>query len=177
MLRFGNITQIDAAKGLARVHFDDLEIVSGWLPILSPRTNSDKQSDPMEEGEHVACVMDKHDEHGVILGAIFSTADTPPAEAGADKFVRKFKDGTIFKYDRGAAHEYEITNGTLTFKMNRSGGFVIKKGTESVKKILDDLAQECAIMTMPVSGASAGPPVNAANFTAIIARIATLFSE
>jgi phage baseplate assembly protein V len=176
MLRYGNISQINASKGLARVHFDDVDIVSGWLPIIVPRTNTDKQVDPMEEGEHVACLMDSRDENGVILGAIYSTQDIPPTDAGADTFIRKFADGTIIKYDRGATHEYSITNDTLTFKMNRTGGFEISKGTESLKKIINDLAQECETMTMPVSGASAGPPTNAANFAAIITRLSTLFS-
>jgi phage baseplate assembly protein V len=169
MLRFGTVSNVD--KGKARVKFDDDGIVSAWLPIIQPRTADDKQAESLDLNEQVVCLMDERNEHGVILGAIYNKKAPVPAEAGTDKWVRKFKDGTIISYDRGAAHEYKVTNGTLTFKMNRTGGFDISKGSESIKSIINDLAQ--AIVTN-CSGPGGGPLVPA-DFIAIQTRLNNLF--
>jgi phage baseplate assembly protein V len=173
-LKYGIVTNVQPGKGLAKVHFDDIDIESDFLPYLSNRTSGDTENDPLEKDDHVACLMDCNLENGVILGCIYSEADVPPAESGANKWVKKFADGTIFKYDK-QAHEYSVTNGTISFVINRSGGFNIYKGSEDLGKLNKDLAQECATMTMPVSGATAGPPTNAANIVAIISRMNTFF--
>jgi phage baseplate assembly protein V len=177
VIKYGNITQIDAAKGTARVHFDDIDIVSGWLPIIYKRTFADKESDPLEEKEHVACLMDERLENGVILGAIYSTEDTPPETADAEKYVREFSDGTIFTYDK-TAHEYKIENGELEFTMNRTSGFDIKKGGESLKAIIDDILTQSQALTVTCSAptVASSPPINAAAFAAISVRVNTFFS-
>jgi phage baseplate assembly protein gpV len=174
MLKFGTVTEINQSQGTARVLFDDVDIISGWLFVLAPRTHTDAESDPMEKDEHVACMMDENCETGVILGAIYDDLNPAPIEGGADKYIKKFKDNTVFKYDR-LLSEYQIENGTLKLTLNRSTGFNIEKGSENLGKLMNDLAQECATMTMPVSGATAGPPTNALAITAIIGRINTFF--
>jgi phage baseplate assembly protein V len=175
MLRYGNITEVDPAKGLARVHFDDVDIISGWLPVLSPRTHSDAESDPMEEGEHVACVMDKHDENGVILGAMYSSKEKPPEGVGKDVWLRKFKDGTIFKYDR-AAHVYSVTMGTTEFKINKTGGFSIKKGSESLDGLINDLITQISLITVTAAGSPSSTPINATAINLIKGRVTSFFS-
>ena len=52
-------------------------------------------------GEHVACLIDAHNEEGVVLGAIYSAADPAPV-ADQDKRHLSFKDGTKIEYDREA---------------------------------------------------------------------------
>lgn len=175
-LKFGIITQVNPSKGLAIVHFDDLDIPSDWLPWISSRTGNDQENDPLEQNEHVACLMDCNLENGVILGAIYSQRDTPPTESGANKWVKKFQDGTIFSYDK-QAHEYSLANGTFSFVINRTGGFNVYKGSENLGKLVQDLAEECALMTMPVSGSTAGPPTNATNIVNIITRMALFFKS
>lgn len=173
-IKFGIVDKVEPSKGTASVLFNDLDIVSDFLPWITPRTGNDSENDPLEVGDHVSCLMDCNLENGVILGCIYSTKNVPPSESGAKKWVKKFEDGSIFKYDK-QAHEYSFKNGTFEFIINRTTGFNVYKGSESLGKITKDLATEVSIMTMPVSGASAGPPTNALAITAIITRMASFF--
>lgn len=103
MLKYGLISDIDTAKGLARVHFNDDDIVSDWLPILVPKAMEDSFSWFPDINEHVACLMDEHAENGVILGSLYNST-TAPNGGNRDKWRVRFKDGTVIEYDR-AAHK------------------------------------------------------------------------
>jgi phage baseplate assembly protein V len=103
MLKYGIISDIDESKGLARVHFDDDDIVSDWLPIVVPKAMEDSFSFFPDINEHVACLMDDNAENGVILGSLYSAA-TQPNGASKDKWRVRFNDGTVIEYDR-AAHK------------------------------------------------------------------------
>ncbi len=77
MLRFGIISQINPELVQAKVRFEDDESTSYWLPILQTKTLKDKYYSMPNEGEQVVCLMDENCEDGVILGAIYSSADAP----------------------------------------------------------------------------------------------------
>lgn len=172
MLKFGIISEVK--KGYARVTFDENGIVSALLPILQRRTKDDKSFETFDLNEHVVCLMDERNEYGTIIGAIYSKKDLEPTGAGNDTFIREFSDGTVIKYNRAdPTHQYEITNGDLTFKMSRTGGFEISRGTDSVKKVIHDLTE--AIIT-GCSGPGGGAIVPAA-FIAIQTRLTALFSN
>ena len=173
-LKFGIVSDVKPSEGTATVHFDDIDIVSDYIPWITPRTGNDNENDPLEIGNHVSCLMDEYLENGVILGCIYSTKDKPPTESGANKWVKKFEDGSIFKYDK-EVHEYSFKNGTFQFIINRTAGFNVYKDSESLGKLLEDFAQQVEIMTMPISGSAAGPPINAADIALIITRMIAFF--
>lgn len=102
MLRFGNITEIDAAKGLARVSFDEDGIVSDWLPIAVKGSKENKHESWYDVGDFVACMMDNNIEDGVVLGAIYDENNTPPV-GNKDVEAKTFSDGTVIKYDRSSS--------------------------------------------------------------------------
>lgn len=102
MLKFGTIQQIDANKGLVRVSFEADGIVSGWLPFIQRGTKSDKFFSMPTSGEHVACMMDGNAEHGVCLGAIYSSAEAPGAVKGQGVVGVEFGDGTKVLYDQNS---------------------------------------------------------------------------
>ena len=77
MLRFGIVSQINPISVQARVSFEDDESTSFWLPVLQTKTLKDKFYSMPDIGEQVVCLMDENSEDGVILGAIYSTVDTP----------------------------------------------------------------------------------------------------
>ena len=105
--RVGIVQEQDTARARVRVIFPDYdEIVSWWLPILFPKTQNDKAYWIPDIGEQVVCLMDMRDEDGAVLGAIYSSADTAPADS-ADKFHLGFKDGASVEYDR-AAHVLDL---------------------------------------------------------------------
>lgn len=79
-LRFGIVSEMNFETGLARVEFKEDGIVSQFLPVLVPNTKDVKFKLPVSIGEQVACLMDEHAERGVILGAVYSKADTPNSD-------------------------------------------------------------------------------------------------
>jgi phage baseplate assembly protein gpV len=100
--RLGIVKEQDLSLGRLRVVFIELDqMLSYWLPLVVPKTQNDKAYWMPDVGEQVVCLMDQHDEAGVVLGAIYSQPDTTPVQS-ADKFHLSFKDGTAIEYDRGA---------------------------------------------------------------------------
>ena len=105
--RVGIVQAQDAARARVRVTFPDYdEMISWWLPLVFFKTQDDKAYWIPDIGEQVVCLMDLRDEAGAVLGAIYSSADTPPANS-ADKFYLGFRDGAHFEYDR-AAHLLDL---------------------------------------------------------------------
>lgn len=102
MIRFGNITEIDATKGRARVHFEEDDLVSDWLPMTVKSSKANKHESWYDVGDFVACMMDQHAEDGVIIGAIYDDNNTPPI-GNKDVEAKTFSDGTVIKYDRSSS--------------------------------------------------------------------------
>jgi phage baseplate assembly protein V len=103
----------EARPGFARVVFPDIDdFVSAWLPIVMRKTLRDKECFALDEGEHVACVLDENFEDGVVLGAIYSDAEVPPVESG-DKLRFQFFDGGSFEYDRSSGKLAIVTTGDV----------------------------------------------------------------
>lgn len=102
----------EAKPGYAKVLFDDeldddLEddeagFTTEWLPQVFLFTHGDQEVITLEKDTQVRCLMAANLKDGVILGAIYSDTDNPPAEANADTWVKKFKDGTVLIYDKKA---------------------------------------------------------------------------
>lgn len=63
MLRTGRISSYDKENLLARVYFEDLEIVSDSLPILESCTL------PLEIDEYVICIYTEAND-GIVLGRL-----------------------------------------------------------------------------------------------------------
>lgn len=115
MLRYGLISEIDAAKGMARVNFNDDNIVSDWMPILVSKAMEDSFSFFPDINEHVACHMDEHSENGVILGSMYSK-DVQPNGSNGDKWRVRFKDGTVIEYDRAGHKLFADVKGQVEIK-------------------------------------------------------------
>lgn len=99
MLKYGIISEIDQDAGMARVHFNDDDIVSDWLPILVPKAMEDSFSFFPDINEHVACLMDENAENGVVMGSMYNKQSKPNG-GNANKWRVRFKDGTVIEYDR-----------------------------------------------------------------------------
>lgn len=107
MLRFGNITEVDIAKGYARVKFLDDGIVSAPLQFIVRSALVDKDNFVFDINEQVACHMDENSEQGVILGAVFNDKTPPSAEGGTGIYKVKFSDDSFIEYNR-ISHKYTI---------------------------------------------------------------------
>lgn len=107
MLVFGIVTEVSAAKGMAKVQFKDMDgIVSPWMPMSMPKTQNDKFSIPYDVNEHVWCVMDPSFEYGVIGGAIYSKNELP-AEGSENENVH-------ISFVHGLSIDYNRADGTLS---------------------------------------------------------------
>lgn len=92
------ISEVDAAKGLCRVEFPDIDIVSGWLPVSVPFTGENKAEFWPSENMNVWCIMDENLENGIIGGSYYDENNLP--EIGEPKIQSvTFSDGTMVKYD------------------------------------------------------------------------------
>lgn len=132
--RIGIVSAQNPATAQVRVTFPDRNrLESWWLGVVVPKSQNDKAYWLPDLGEQVICLMDEYDEDGAVLGALYSTVDTPPVNS-ADKYHWTMKDGAIFEYDR-ASHALVVAlpaNGTLsvsasgaTITINASGGVTV----------------------------------------------------
>lgn len=106
-LRYGKISETDPENGVAKVKWDDLQIVSPWLQVMQRNTLDNQEESWPDENEHVACLMEENMATGLILGAIWDKKNKPPVGT-QNIWVKKFKDGFAFKYDR-ENHKLELS--------------------------------------------------------------------
>ena len=101
ILRWGTVTEVDAANGSARVKIGDADgLVSAPLRVLQQRTLKDKHQELPDIGEQVCCLFAGQGfEQGIVLGAVYSGKDASPGRP-PHVWYRKFEDGTELEYDR-----------------------------------------------------------------------------
>lgn len=102
-LKFAEVSAVDSSTGKVKVDFIEDGITSDWLPVMVRNTKDNKHFYLPDIGEHVAALMDEHLERGVIMGAIYSTKNTPGTEAAVGVEAVEFSDGTVVKYDRNTS--------------------------------------------------------------------------
>ncbi|STQ91414.1 phage baseplate assembly protein V [Iodobacter fluviatilis] len=125
-LKFGVV--LASQPGFARVSLPDTDnLRTMWLPIAYPKTQDDECYWTYDTGEHVALLLDAQGEDGVIIGAIFSDADTPPV-TDPNKFGIRFKDGAMLEYDR-QTHTLSVT-GVSKVIVEASTTIVLKAGSK-----------------------------------------------
>ena len=134
MLRLGKISELGTDKhlGFARVFFDEVNMVSGWLPLPSIGTKTVKHWQPIEINSQVACLMDDDCEQGYVAAVLWNDDDQPPEWAednSEDRIGIQFADGATFYYD-AKTHELIIeapeSEINITCKnLNLSGNLVI----------------------------------------------------
>ena len=124
MLRFGTVTSINPKTARAKVQFAEDGMNSYWLAVLQNKTFKDKFYSMPAVGEQVACLMDENSEDGVILGAIYTTEDTPIIET-EKQVSANFEDGTFANVDK------ETQTLTLSFPNIHLIGDIVHEGSLS----------------------------------------------
>ncbi|PHV00158.1 phage baseplate assembly protein V [Iodobacter sp. BJB302] len=125
-LKFGIV--LASKPGFARISLPDTDnLRTMWLPIAYPKTQDDECYWTYDTGEHVALLLDAQGEDGVIIGAIFSDADTPPV-TDSNKFGIRFNDGAMLEYDR-QTHTLSVT-GVSKVIVEASTTIVLKAGSK-----------------------------------------------
>ena len=81
--RFGLVASVDPARYAARVRLQPEDVLSGWLPVLSPWVGAGWGFAALPAaGDQVLVVAQEGDaDNGVILGGSYSAAMPPPSAA------------------------------------------------------------------------------------------------
>lgn len=137
MLRFGIVSQINSTAVQARVSFEEDNSTSYWLPVLQTKTLKDKFYVMPDIGEQVACLMDENSEDGVILGSIYSSADTPKTNT-EQEFSMILDNGSSVKVNKEAKTlEISFENIKLVGNIEHTGTFTNTNGIKSNADITD----------------------------------------
>lgn len=133
IIRIGEVSSVDAAKGTARVVFDDFDsIVSFDLQVICRNTFANRDYAMPDVGEDVICIfLPTGTEAGFILGSVYAGEITPP-ENTINRRCVEFSDGSKFTYDR-AAHELTASVGDTSITVNENGADIQSTGTVHVK--------------------------------------------
>jgi phage baseplate assembly protein gpV len=142
--RVGIVREQDTARAKVRVVFPDYdEVTSWWLSVVYAKTQNDKFYWMPDIGEQVVCLMDVRDEAGAVLGAIYSSADVPPA-SNPEVAQFSFADGTRLEYDRsahvldfefndGAEIKYDGGNHSMTMRLPDGANFELTSNGSQIK--------------------------------------------
>lgn len=104
--------------------------------------------------------------HQVILDDSDDDANIRINHSNGTAYVQIDKDGNIL-----------VVNSTGSqIRLGGSANEAAVKG-DTLKDILASLTDACSAMTMPVSGATAGPPTNVASFQSVRARLENILSS
>ncbi|MDF0606621.1 phage baseplate assembly protein V [Neisseriaceae bacterium TC5R-5] len=123
-IKYGTVSA--SRPGFARVRLPDFDNMrTMWLPMVFPKTQADQCCWTYDNGEQVAVLLDARGEDGVILGAVYSSADTPPI-SDPNKFSIRFKDGALLEYDRGS--QVLTVSGVAKVLVAASADIVLKAG-------------------------------------------------
>lgn len=152
---FGKVTEVDAAKGLARVQFEQYDgFVTDWLQVSTTITLGDQTQFPLKVNQKVWCLMDERREDGVIGGAIYDATNLP-AGGSPNKVRTCFDDGLTLEYDRT----------TKLLKISGSGAVKIE--------VDGNVDIDCAAASLTASGdvsvACDGATIDAAGAVAVTA--------
>lgn len=138
-LKFGTVSAVDEQTMRVRVRLPDLDnLRTDWLPVLTRKSLRDKDYWLPDIGEHVAVLLDVNGDDGVVLGAIFSDADTVPV-VSRDKWHRRFDDSAELEYDR-ASHTLTVRGGIQKVIVEVGETILLKAGT---KVTIDAPEAEC----------------------------------
>ena len=88
--RFATVASYDPARATARVRLQPEGVLTGWLPVLTPFVgNGWGMVASLAPGDQVLVLAQEGDaDHGVIAGAAFSRAASPPAVAAGELVLR-----------------------------------------------------------------------------------------
>ena len=103
--RFGTVTSVDPAAATVRVQLQPEQVLTGWLPLLSPWVGAGwGLSCPPSPGDQVLVLpQEGNAENGVVIGRAWSQSATAPATPVGElwithqsgSYVRLLNDGTI----------------------------------------------------------------------------------
>lgn len=103
--RFGTVSSVDPTAGTVRVQLQPEQVLTGWLPVLSPWIGAGwGLSCPPSPGDQVLVLpQEGNAEHGLVIGRAWSQSVAPPPTPVGElwlthqsgSYMRLLNDGTI----------------------------------------------------------------------------------
>ena len=121
VVRFGTVTEVDAANALAKVDLGDL--VTDWLPWATSSAGDDRVWVTPDVGQQVIIASPGEPSQGAIIGSLFRNASPANGNDGKDRRIT-FKDGTVVEFDR--------TGSVLNIDVNAAGSIRINIGSTTL---------------------------------------------
>lgn len=132
-IRVGVVVARDEAACAVRVNYDDVDLVSAWLPVVQRGVGAFATYDLPNLGDQVVCVHpESGPEEGVCLGAIYSDAQSPAASGAGLKAIR-FGAGSV-EIESGAASITIVAGGGVEITGN-----VVVHGTVTAVEFLQGI--------------------------------------
>lgn len=163
LIRIGEVSSIDPAKGTARVVFDDDDgTVSYDLPILQRNTLDTKDFNMVNVGEDVLCLfLPTGTEAGFIIGSFYAGEIELP-ESSENKRTTLFKDGTRITYDM-AEHRLTATiENTVLTADRKSAAVTVTDSVTATCKTATVKASESVTVDSPQSTFTGNVTINGA---------------
>lgn len=153
---------VNAIKKIVAV---DDPVFSGIVKAVDKTSNTcDVEFNGMELGEVRLQAIIKANTKGLLIYPVIdSMVIVQRLGKTGDFFITMFSD----------VEEVLTEVGDCT--LNIKDGFLLQKGTETLKKIMDDLLDEICKIIVPTNVGPSGMPINKPMFDAIKLRIAQLF--
>lgn len=154
--RTGVITEVDAAKGLARVKLTDGDkpLVTGWIPWAEPSAGANKTHNPPSVGQQVEIMSETGDLHDAsIQGSLNSDLNGRPSAAG-DEYVLVSVGAASIKVSGGGA-EIVFTIGGYSLTLSAAGAVNTGGQMSHNGKNIGDTHTHSDVMSGP---ANTGPP-------------------
>ncbi|MGG3448625.1 phage baseplate assembly protein V [Domibacillus aminovorans] len=112
----GRVTAVYSERCTAKVFFDDKNMVSPELPILTRGSQGVKDYWMPEVGEQVVCAfLENTSKGGFIMGSFFNEVDRPPIDSDKKQHLQ-FPDGTYIEYDQDTHTLTVDVQGDITIK-------------------------------------------------------------
>jgi phage baseplate assembly protein V len=133
--RSGLVVAQQLSPPSVRVQFPDRDnIISYWLPVLTKNTQTSKDFWMPEIGEQVAVLMDSNDEHGAVIGGVWSTVDNAVDGTPATTRSTTFADGTVIEYDFDShTMNVSLCAGGLLVVQTEAGNYIRIDGSGNIK--------------------------------------------
>jgi phage baseplate assembly protein gpV len=135
--RFGVVSSVDPTRYAARVMLQPENVLSGWLPILSPWIGAGWGLACLPSpGDQVMVVPQEGDaEHGVIVGACWSMTQSPPVVAGVAPQCGEFwivhRSGSFLRFRNDGSVEGQAAIWTLSGDLHVAGDVYDQHGALS----------------------------------------------
>lgn len=135
--RFGIVASVDQATSTARVQLQPENVLSGWLPVLSPWVGAGwGMFCPPSPGDQVLVIAQEGAaNHGVIIGSAFSASKSPPAGSVGELWLTHSSGTSLKLCNDGTVH----VDGPLTVH-----GTVLVTGDLKVEGTMSDAAGSLA---------------------------------